>query len=1132
MAKETKLLDKLIFKYRKPEYYIPDKYDLEEEFEKYKKKVESDTQESTAFFRLGRVYHSKGELSLAIDNYQRALELEPTDSQIHYNLGNAYFKEGRYDEALMEFSKSAELNPQDVYSYNALANTYLKLGRYHDALNNHRKALRLSAKDPYAFKGMGDVYMHLGNYEEAVNYYQKALESSPDFSMVYYNLGVLYGKIEKYRESIEQLNRAISLDEGKAIFYLALGNSWRDLKNYEKAMENYEKAISLEPKLNDAYRTLIILLCDQGNYTKAIERLEHVTDNYPYEGWPFGILALIYFLKRDYQNAIFYYGMAIDYEPDESSHYSGLGDIYYHQYELTKSGNMYEKAIKLKPSAWDYKQLARIYQEQGLWNLAERNYQEAIRMTPGFYEAYIELSKFYSITGKLEQALNNLATALSLHPSIAGLYALEKGIILMKQGQEKKARDTFLKGIDFLLEKIKVEPENIQNYLYLGLLWKEIKDYEKMSEYIHRAIEIKPTDELYYHLAYAFHQTNRMDKSIEAYKKSLDFNPRFCSAYEGLGIISLNEGKYSEAIDYFNKILEINSRHLYANYHLAKAQEALGNYDKAEEEYLSSLKISDFNHKAHQGLGSLYCKKGDYSKAIKHYERAITLNPGEPIYYSDLGDMYKKRGMNKEAAQAYQKAMRYCSQETTKHPYKNLYSVIMWRHLNVTQAYTTKINEKDTAEHLEKAEDILTLIPVEPLTIELGKNLLPFIDPNYGSELYERLSSVRRHIALELGFAIPRVCFKDNLLLDPDMYILKVYDVEAGKGNVITHKILATHDTELLDLLKGEKCYDPIYNLPAIWIEEDQRKTAEMEGFMLIDPVSLITIHLAEIIKIHIDELFGLQETCELIETIKKINPVVVKEIYPSRISLPEIQKIMRNLLRERVPIRNLVTIFETIGMYSHIKSPDLISEYVRRALKKTICRDLLEQGRELIAFTLDSEVEKFIIRLFKNNENTEKTNRVAEILFDFISKKIKENKDIGLSNLILICSPETRPLVRNLTIKDFPYLYVLSCEEIDSAIKFKDLGDIKLTRRDIQMLQIQLSPDEDDLIEVLANSLKDDSIKVKISALKNMVKINRDKALPHIINAIKSKEPELQIEAQNILGEVWSSKNIGKMGS
>ncbi len=176
--------------------------------------------------------------------------------------------------------------------------------------------------------------------------------------------------------------------------------------------------------------------------------------------------------------------------------------------------------------------------------------------------------------------------------------------------------------------------------------------------------------------------------------------------------------------------------------------------------------------------------------------------------------------------------------------------------------------------------------------------------------------------------------------------------------------------------------------------------------------------------------------------------------------------------------------------------------------------------------------MEKFIIRLFKNNENTEKTNRVAEILFDFISKKIKENKDIGLSNLILICSPETRPLVRNLTIKDFPYLYVLSCEEIDSAIKFKDLGDIKLTRRDIQMLQIQLSPDEDDLIEVLANSLKDDSIKVKISALKNMVKINRDKALPHIINAIKSKEPELQIEAQNILGEVWSSKNIGKMGS
>ncbi len=1122
MLKEKNFFEKLLTRsYRKPEYYNPDKYDLEEEFDKYKRKVQSDTQEPTAFLRLGRLYHHKGEIHLAIDNYQRALEIEPSDAYTHYNLGNAYFKDGRFDDALVEFSKSVELDAQDVYSYNALANTYLKLGRYHDALNNHRKALRLSAKDAFAFKGMGDVYMHLGNYEEALNYYQKSLENSPNFSMVYYNLGLLYGKLEKYEESIKSFEKAISIDKSIAVFYLALGNACREIKNFKKALENYEKAINLEPKSGEAYRALIILLCDQGNYKEAIERGEKLAEVYPSEGWPFGILGLLYFLKKDYQNAVFYYGMAIDYEPEESLHYSGLGDIYYHQYELTKSGNMYERAIKLKPSPWAHKQLARVYQEQGLWNLSERNYQEALRMAPGFYEVHIELGRFYALTGKLEQAINSFDSALSLNPSLVPICALEKGIVFVRQGNEQKGREEFLKGVNFVSERIKSEPDNIQNYLQIALLYRELKDYDQVIDYLSHAIEIKPAAEIYYHLGHAFQEKNISDRAVEAYKKSLELNERFCSSYEGLGIISLNEGKYNEAIDYFNNILEINPRHLYANYHLAKTYEVMGNYDKAEDEYLLSLKVSDFNHKAHHALGGLYSRKGDYTKAIKHYERAIGLNPGEPIYYSDLGDMYKERGMTREAAQSYQKAMRYCDRETLKHPYKNLYSAIMWRHLNVTQSAPFLCQE--TSEQFEKSEEVFNIIPLEPLTIELGKELLSLIDPNYGGELQERLSTLRRHIALELGFALPRICFRDNMLINPGMYILKVYDVEAARGELRPGKLLATHKAELLDILKGEKCNDPVYSLPSVWIEQSQRYEAEKTDFMILEPVNIIIMHLSEVIKTHVGELFGLQETASLIQALKKINPVVVDEIYPHKLSLTEIHIVLRNLLKERIPVRNLNVIFETMAIYSYIRQPDTLSEYVRKSLKKIICRDLLDHSGEIAGFTLERDFEKFIMRLLKSvKPSSPVIKRLYGYLFEVVSKKLEEAKEADFLNPVIVSSSECRLSVRRLLEKDFPGLSVLAFEEIDSDINFRNLGSLGLTRKDVQKLEIQLSPDEGDIIDGLANSIREGTLEVKISALTNMVKINKDKALLHVMSALRSNHPELQIEAQNILGEFY----------
>lgn len=1124
--KEKKFLQRLLKGSRKPDYYIPEKHDLQEEFEKYKRQVESHIQESTAFFRLGRLYHHKGEINLAIENYHRALELKPTDAYTHYNLGNAYFKDGRFDEALVQFNKALELDSQDVYTCNALANTYLRLGKYDEALNNHRKALRLSSRDTYAFKGMGDVYMHLGNYEEAMTYYEKALESKPDFAIVYYNMGVLYGKLDDYDKSVENLLKAIELDKSKAIFYLELGNACRELKDLSKALENYDKAVEIEPKLKDAYCSIMTLLCQQGKYEEAFQRAHSLTDYYPSEGWPFGILGLACFLKREYQDAIFYYGMAIDYEPEDPSLYSGLGDIYYQQYDLIKAGNMYETAIKLSPTVWAYKQLAGIYQEQGLWNFAERNYNEALRLAPGFYEVYVELGKFYALTGKLELALSTFDKALLLNSSLIPVCALEKGIIFMRKGDENKGKEEFQKGINILEDRLKSEGDHYQDYLQLGLFYRELKDYNKVIEVLNKALLVKETSEIYYHLGYAFQQSAQLEKAIENYKKSVELNPRFCSSYECLGIINLNEQKYNEAEEYFNRILEINPRHLYANYHLARVYEGRGDYEKAREEYSLALKVSDFNHKAHHGLAALYSKTGEYKKSIKHYEKAIDLNPGEPLYYSDLGDLYKKKGMNKEAAQAYQKAMKYCTPETLKHPYyENLYSLMMWRHLNASQALSLQKEPSEIPEQQDEGKEVYSFIPVAPLMIELGRDLLPLIDPNLGAELLESLASVRRHIALELGFVVPRVRFRDNSLIEKSEYILKVQEVEAARGEVKPDKLLATHKPEFLDILKGEKCKDPVYGGPAVWIKKSERYSAQKTGFMIFDPSTVVTMHLGEVIRSHVDELFGLHETHHLIETIKKINPVVVSEIYPEKFSLSFIHLILSNLLKERVSIRNLVSIFETLAAYSHIEDTDRLTNYVRKALRKTICRDLNHPPGELHAFTLSSDAEKIILRLFKNKKPAKAYESFKDLikpLFDEINIKLEEIREKGFLQMALVCSSEARFPVRRFVGREFPHLVILSSEEIDPELQFKDLGEIGLSQSQLQKIELKLSTDSEDIIKVLANSLKEGSLEVKISALKNIVKINREKSLNYIMYALKSEHPELQIEAQNMLGEIW----------
>ena len=348
----------------------------------------------------------------------------------------------------------------------------------------------------------------------------------------------------------------------------------------------------------------------------------------------------------------------------------------------------------------------------------------------------------------------------------------------------------------------------------------------------------------------------------------------------------------------------------------------------------------------------------------------------------------------------------------------------------------------------KKPESVVQLMQVDPISLEVGRGLLSLVDPNQGAKLLERVTSIRRHIAMELGIVVPGVRFRDNLQLKPNAYVIKIKEIEVAQGEVQVNQFLAIGPEEKLKNLRGTKTVDPTYGMPGVWISPEQRGDAERLGCMIFDPVSVVATQLTEVVRAHSADLLGRQEVQALVDTIKKTHPAVVKDVVPDALSLGEVQKVLQNLVKERVSIRDLVTILETLADNVHMtKDPEMLTEFVRVALSRTICKEYMNNEGTINVITLDPQIEQAIQGSIQRTEAgsflTLDPNMGQEIL-QAIGQQVQQLQEKGLQP-ILLTSPPVRPALRKLTERSFPNLILLSWNEIAPKVNVHSVAMVTL---------------------------------------------------------------------------------------
>lgn len=260
----------------------------------------------------------------------------------------------------------------------------------------------------------------------------------------------------------------------------------------------------------------------------------------------------------------------------------------------------------------------------------------------------------------------------------------------------------------------------------------------------------------------------------------------------------------------------------------------------------------------------------------------------------------------------------------------------------------------------KKPESVMPFVSVDPLEVEIGYSLIPLVDPEQGGMLLDRITNIRRISAISMGLIVPPIRIRDNMELESDRYSILIKGVEVGSGQLQIGKLMAMDAGDVVDKIEGSEFTEPAFGLKAIWIDPAKRDAAERQGYTVVDCQTIIATHLTEIIKAHAAEILGRQEVQDLIDSIKKDHPAVVDDLLGSkRLSLGGIQKVLQNLLREHVSIRNMVSIMETLANYSeHTNDPNILTEYVRAALARQICREYAGSGNSLAVITVDPEIE------------------------------------------------------------------------------------------------------------------------------------------------------------------------------
>lgn len=364
----------------------------------------------------------------------------------------------------------------------------------------------------------------------------------------------------------------------------------------------------------------------------------------------------------------------------------------------------------------------------------------------------------------------------------------------------------------------------------------------------------------------------------------------------------------------------------------------------------------------------------------------------------------------------------------------------------ITKEEEMKVEQQEV-EEIRKPENVVSLLQVDPIELEFGYAIIPLADKNQGGDLLDRVVMIRRQLALELGVIVPVIRLRDNIQLSPNQYIIKIKGVEVASGELMLDHFMAMNPGTAEEDIKGIPTVEPAFGLPAIWIPENIRDRAEALGYTVVDAPSIVATHMTEIIRRYIHELLSRQDVQTLIDNVRAAYPAIVDELIPKLMTLGEIQKVLANLLREGVSIRDMVTILETLADYVPVtRDPDMLTEYVRQALGRAISKSCLS-GRNPEVITLDPRIEQMILESVQKTEAGSYMAIEPSLSNKIISSTAKLSEKMAQSGKqpVVLASPVVRLYFKRLTENAIPGLVVLSYNELDPSLEVNAVGMVSI---------------------------------------------------------------------------------------
>lgn len=356
--------------------------------------------------------------------------------------------------------------------------------------------------------------------------------------------------------------------------------------------------------------------------------------------------------------------------------------------------------------------------------------------------------------------------------------------------------------------------------------------------------------------------------------------------------------------------------------------------------------------------------------------------------------------------------------------------------------------EEEQIEEVRSPESVVSLLHVDPIEFEFGYGLIPLADNQQGGDLLDRIIMIRRQLALEIGILVPVIRIRDNIQLKPSEYVIKIKGNTVARGELLLNHYLAMSPGVDDESIVGIETTEPAFGLPALWVDEAMKERAELSGYTVVDPPSVVATHLTEVIKKHAHELLGRQETKSLVDHLKSSYPALVEELIPNILSIGDVQKVLIRLLKEKVSIRDLVTIFEALADYgTYTKDPDVLTEYVRQSLARQITNQFAQGNESMKVITIGPVLEK---RITEAVQQTEQGSYLAldpmttQQIYTRLSEQVKRIVEAG-NQPIILTSPTIRMYVRQIVDRTMPDVPVLSYNELEPSVEIQSVGVVNL---------------------------------------------------------------------------------------